>query len=158
MSALKRFRCLPRQERKDVLIRYALFQIPDTLILILALWGLNAWAALPSPAICGAIVLWLLKDVALFPFVWRAYQHGFADARDALIGAEGIAEEKLDPSGYIRVHGVLWRATVKDPGRVVQKGERVEVDGVDGLLLTVRRKGGKTMADGAPRRCASDTD
>ncbi len=148
MNLLERFRSLPRPEKKDVLFRYVFLQIPDTLILVLVLWGLDTWVTLPSPAIWGAIAFWILKDVVLFPFVWRACQRGFADARDALIGAEGIAEEKLDPSGYIWVHGALWRAAVKDPGPAVQKGETVEVEGADGLLLTVRRKDGKRDGGG----------
>jgi membrane protein implicated in regulation of membrane protease activity len=55
-----------------------------------------------------------------------------------LIGTEGIAEERLDPSGYIRVHGELWRAEVIDKTIPVEKGETVLIERAYGLTLLVK--------------------
>ena len=138
MRNFHRFRLLSRQAKKDLLVRYALFQIPDVLILLLALAILQRWVNMPSWLVWGVVASWLLKDIVMFPFVWRAFEEVSADARQALIGAEGVAAEELDPSGYIRVQGVLWRARVMEQGEAVHKGDNVVVSGVEGLLFTVR--------------------
>jgi len=138
MKNFHRFRLLSRQAKKKVLVRYALLQIPDVLILFLAFSILQRWASVPSWLMWGVVVSWLLKDVVLFLFIWRAFEEVSADARQALIGADGVAAEELAPSGYIRVHGVLWQAQVLEQGKVVHKGDNVVVHGVDGRLLTVR--------------------
>lgn len=138
MKNFHRFRLLSRQAKKDVLVRYALVQIPDVLILLLAFSILQRWVSVPSWLMWGVVVFWVLKDVVLFFFVWSSFEEVSADARQALIGAEGVAAEELAPSGYIRVHGVLWQAQVMEQGKLVHKGDTVVVHGVDGRLLTVR--------------------
>jgi membrane-bound serine protease (ClpP class) len=59
-----------------------------------------------------------------------------------LVGASGRAETPLDPQGWVRVQGELWKA--RAPERVVP-GESVVVTGVDGLELRIR----KGSTDGA---------
>ena len=137
MEQLHRFRLLSRKAQKDVLVRYILVQIPDLLLLILALAVLREWTSVPSWLAWGAILCWVLKDVVLFPFLWSAFEAVSVDARQALVGAAGIPAEELAPSGYVRVHGVLWQARVIEPGTVVHKNDPVVVQGVDGLVITV---------------------
>lgn len=55
-----------------------------------------------------------------------------------MVGEEGTAITRLDPSGKVFVHGEIWNATAEEP---VEEGSRVEVIGVDGLTLKVRGKG-----------------
>jgi membrane-bound serine protease (ClpP class) len=47
-----------------------------------------------------------------------------------------VARERLAPSGTVLVRGEYWTAESDVP---VEPGERVEVTGVDGLVLRVRR-------------------
>ncbi len=71
----------------------------------------------------------------MFPFVWRAYD---SDSRTSpMMGARGIAEERLAPSGYIRVNDEFWRAEVMQRDREIAKGEAVRVREVKGLTLIV---------------------
>lgn len=51
-----------------------------------------------------------------------------------LIGAHGSVRVALDPVGQVYVDGALWRARADEP---VAPGERVRVQAVDGLTLTV---------------------
>ncbi len=74
----------------------------------------------------------------MFPFVWRAYDRPRSGDLRSLIGTEGIAAEKLAPSGYVRVHGELWQAEVVGECSVIEKGEIVRIEGVSGLKLIVR--------------------
>ena len=57
-----------------------------------------------------------------------------------LIGEIAVAKESLAPEGKVFVHGELWNATSDD---VVPVGSRVEVIGVENLLLKVRKIGDK---------------
>ena len=57
-----------------------------------------------------------------------------------LIGEIAIAKESLAPEGKVFVHGELWNATSED---IVPAGTRVEVIGVENLLLKVRKIGDK---------------
>lgn len=146
MNTFRRFRQLPGQRRKAVLIRYTCFQLPDLLILLLVLALLGQWVDIPARWKWGVIVFWVLKDIALFPLLWPAYEKTPSHVRDTLIGARGLAAEKLDPFGYIRIQGVLWQAKVC-PGECVEKGDPVQVEGVDGIVLTVRHCGREEKAD-----------
>jgi membrane-bound serine protease (ClpP class) len=56
---------------------------------------------------------------------------------EGLIGELGIVARDLDPQGQVRVHGEIWSA--RSAGETIPAGERVVVERVEGLLLTVRR-------------------
>ncbi|HWC28330.1 MAG TPA: nodulation protein NfeD [Solirubrobacteraceae bacterium] len=61
----------------------------------------------------------------------RRPAHGGAED---LIGAHGTVRVALDPVGQVYVDGALWRARADEP---LARGERVRVEAVDGLTLTV---------------------
>jgi membrane-bound serine protease (ClpP class) len=56
-----------------------------------------------------------------------------------LLGAIGTVRVPLQPVGQVYVRGALWRARSSDPNTAISAGERVEIDGVDGLTLSARR-------------------
>jgi membrane-bound serine protease (ClpP class) len=56
---------------------------------------------------------------------------------EALAGAVGMAVTDCRPSGRVRVHGEVWRATCVEG---VDAGEPVVVLAVSDLTLEVRRK------------------
>jgi len=80
----------------------------------------------------------MVKYVIVFSFFWRSYDRSRPGDVTSLIGTEGIAEELLDPSGYIRVHGELWRAEVLGKPMAIEKGQTVLIEGADGLTLLVK--------------------
>jgi len=55
-----------------------------------------------------------------------------------LIGEIAVAKESLAPDGKVFVRGELWNATSEE---IVPVGARVEVIGVENLLLKVRKIG-----------------
>jgi membrane-bound serine protease (ClpP class) len=129
---------MSRQAR--ILIRYALFQIPSLALFMLILILVRRWVNLPEWFFWGAIAVWLAKDVILFPFVWRAYDRDRLRELQSLVGTEGITEERLAPTGYIRVHGELWQAEVVRTDVSIDRGEPVRIRGIKGLRLQVERK------------------
>jgi membrane-bound serine protease (ClpP class) len=57
---------------------------------------------------------------------------------EELIGADAEARTSLDPEGQVWVEGALWRARLAGDGGPLRPGDRVTVESVDGLTLTVR--------------------
>jgi membrane protein implicated in regulation of membrane protease activity len=138
MKNFERFKALPWESKRRIVVRYALFQIPDLLILFLILFVLQWWMDLPwwlYGCIGGS---WVVKDVLIFPFIWNAYEPPRLGETKSLIGMEGVAEEKLAPTGYIRVHGELWQSEVMGKKAPLEKGERVLVKGAYGPTLLVQ--------------------
>ena len=111
-------------------------------------------------AILVAIVLWVLPYfdihiplwvlavlmVALAIVGYVSYRIGrptfFLRPRVALeniIGNEGKVVAPLTPQGYVKVQGVLWKATCFESG--LEAGDEVVVVGIDRLRLIVAAKG-----------------
>ena len=124
----------------QVVMRYALFQIPALVLLILILILVRRWVDFPLWFFWGSVFIWIVKDAVLFPFVWRAYDWSRSRDVHSLVGSEGIVEERLAPSGYIRVHGELWQAKMIREGPPIEKGEGVQIQGICGLVLLVQSR------------------
>ena len=54
-----------------------------------------------------------------------------------MIGARGIAIERLAPTGFINVQGELWKAERIGKGPLIEKGEMVRVVKIRGLKLFI---------------------
>ncbi len=118
--------------------RYALYQIPDVAIFVLILYVIHRWVGLSLGGCIGLAILWLVKYVIVFSFVWRSYDRPRPGDVRSLIGTEGTVEERLEPSGYVRVHGELWRAEVIGKTMAIEKGEAVLIERAYGLTLLVK--------------------
>lgn len=56
--------------------------------------------------------------------------------KQGLVGEKGVVVNVLKPEGQVAVHGEIWKAVAPEK---IRKGEKVEVIGVEGLVLRVRR-------------------
>ena len=104
-------------------------------MLILILILLQYWVNIPTWAVWMFISLWIIMDVILYPFIWRAYEKSNSTS---MIGLKGTAVDHLAPSGHVRIKGELWRAKVTQSNSTIQKGEIVTVKRLDGLTLIVQ--------------------
>ena len=120
-----------------VYIRYGLLTIPGTVVLILILIVVRNWIQIPIWLWISIISLWVAKEIILFPLVWRAYDPLRSQASHAMIGKRGLTKERLAPTGYILVHGELWKAEkmVDEPPIEINKWVRVRE--IAGLKLFV---------------------
>ena len=122
-----------------VVLRYALIQLPGTVLLVLVILLINRWwVTVPLWLGLGIVGLAIVKDLVLFPLVWRSYAGGNPDDPSSMIGRRGIVIGRLDPEGYVRVRGELWRAETVGNDRPVEEGRSVAVVAVSGLKLYVR--------------------
>lgn len=115
--------------------RYLAFQAPGWVILAVAVLLSRPYLALPGWVLWGVVAAWVVKDLALFPFVWRAYLP--AERSDPMVGAQGVTAETLAPSGYVRIRGELWKATTGPGSPPIGPGEAIRVTDVHGLVVTV---------------------
>jgi membrane protein implicated in regulation of membrane protease activity len=120
-----------------VILRYILFQIPSLVILILTLVIIRTWFDLPGWLTGLCISVWVLKDIVLFPFVWRAYDPENRDYSKRMIGKQARVVERLAPEGYVELNGELWRAMIGQQKSPVEKHTKVRVLDVKGLTLLV---------------------
>ena len=120
-----------------VLFRYALFQLPNLFILILVLSILRYFLKIPGYAILIVIGFWILKDIALYPFVGRFYDPDYQKDWFSMVGKKGIVKKSLKPKGKILVKGELWKAEVLEKSITINIGEIVVVQGIKGLNLLV---------------------
>jgi membrane-bound ClpP family serine protease len=120
-----------------VIAGYVVLQLPSLALLVLILILVRRWIDLPEWLVWGFVAIWVAKEVTMFPSVWRSYNQRSRGGTASLIGARGIAEERLEPSGYARVNDELWQAKVLKGMRPVKQGETVRVRGIDGLTLIV---------------------
>lgn len=120
-----------------IVMRYALLQVIGVALLVLTLIVVQRWVDLPAWFEWGLVAFWVAKDVLLFPFVWRAYDWDRPGDKNSMIGRRGIAEERLAPSGYVRVSGELWQAEVMGDGPPIDRGEAVRVRGICGITLLI---------------------
>lgn len=120
-----------------IFVRYIFFQLPVLIIVIIVLYCLQGYVLFSNLTKYTIILLWILKDIIAFPFVWPSYDSKTKDAAHSMIGKEGIAQERLNPSGYVRIGSELWMADVTDNHSYIEEGESVTVIHIDGLKLTV---------------------
>jgi membrane protein implicated in regulation of membrane protease activity len=129
-----------------------LLQLPDIILAGLILFVLHRWAGLPYGWAVGAFVVWILKDIAMYPLVRSA----FAPARtgaEAFIGARAVVAAALAPLGYVRLDGELWRAESMQTGDAIPAGAPVVVRAVQGLTFLVEADtpGGRRPEEGGSR-------
>lgn len=123
-----------RSRLTRIVIRYSLLQLPGLVLLVLTLIYVQKWVVIPAWIFWGVIILWAVKDAFLFRYTWRAYDW---DHKNLLVGARGIAKDRLAPSGYVKVGGALWRAEVTGGGPPIESGMNIKVKSIRGLTLLV---------------------
>jgi membrane protein implicated in regulation of membrane protease activity len=121
-----------------VLAKYWALQLPATAIVIVVLLALDDALGWPQWIVWTIVAVWVAKDAILYPFVWRAYDPGYPAALPyRMEGAKGVALDRIDPSGPVRVSGELWRAELMHGARRIEGGEAVRVRARHGLTLLV---------------------
>jgi membrane-bound serine protease (ClpP class) len=76
--------------------------------------------------------------LAVSYLVFRSQKEKLTLGIEGLIGEIGAVRDKLSPTGRIFVHGETWKAQADNE---IDVGEKVEVVGVEGMVLKVRRAG-----------------
>jgi membrane-bound serine protease (ClpP class) len=83
-----------------------------------------------TAALLGGFFVWVISKAV------QARHKRVHTGSEELIGMPGSVRSPLDPVGHVFVQGALWRARTADGSRL-EAGERVVVDSIEGLTLTV---------------------
>ena len=118
-------------------VKYLLFQVPGWVVAALVLILLRIWTKLSLETAVGLFFLWVVKDLLFYPLLRIAYQAEPTTVVEQLIGLKGVAREPLDPSGYVRVRGELWRAEAEAGSDPIAAGAAVRVLRAEGMTLIV---------------------
>lgn len=119
-------------------IRYTLLQVPGILFLgglLWVAWG-RGWISLETTAVL--MLVWVTKDVLLYPLYRPALGGPAPTGGHALIGRQAVVRQTLQPQGQVNIDGEVWQARC-DGDDAIQAGEAVEIVAADGLHLTVAR-------------------
>ncbi len=117
--------------------RYLLFQIPGWILGAIILFVFREWIGIP---LWGSVLLYALyvgKDFVLYPLLRVAYQPGPKTGPEQLIGESGTVKTALDPEGYVRVRGELWKARLAKGWPPIPQGARVRVESARRMVLIV---------------------
>ena len=105
------------------------------IIILLVLWFLKIPISL-------SIIIFLMLLFAALIFVMHklvipAFHRRKITGSEGMLGLKGRVIKSLVPSGTINVKGEYWNA--KSIGENIPVGEQVEIVGIDGLTLQVKR-------------------
>ncbi len=106
------------------------------LVVLLILWLLKIPISLPI--IIFLVLLFVVAILVMHRLVIPALHKKVVTGSEGMIGLKGKAIEPLVPEGLIRVSGEYWKARSDDENIAV--GEQVEIVGLDGLTLKIKRK------------------
>ena len=123
--------------RRSPFWRYTALQVPGWVLAVALAWWIHSSFDAPGWLAPALPLAWMVKDMALYPLLRSAYEANEAPPVERLIGRRGVAIEPLEPSGYVRIGGELWRARANDATPIAAH-LAVEVVGAKGLILAVR--------------------
>jgi membrane-bound serine protease (ClpP class) len=92
--------------------------------------GVSLRLMMPTILLVGAFF------VVVAGLAFRAQRARPSSGREGLLGEKGLARDTIDPEGLVFVHGEYWKARSDER---IEPGERVEVVGMEGLVLKVRK-------------------
>jgi membrane protein implicated in regulation of membrane protease activity len=122
-----------------VIFKYSVVHLTELALLVIGLVVISSFITIPTWLTSTIIVVWIIKDIVLFTKVWRAYAFSDNNPMLKLIGLEATVIVSLDPVGYVRARGELWRAEIRNPLYPVKKGDRTRVIEIKGMTLIVER-------------------
>jgi membrane-bound ClpP family serine protease len=120
--------------------RYLLFQLPGWALLGVFILILLDKTTVPVWATIGFFVLWIAKDLAVYPLVRHAYEKDSGTGSERMIGKKGVTQHRLAPEGYVKIDGELWKAQTGSSDQPIPQQRPVTVIGARGLVLIVQEE------------------
>ena len=122
-----------------LLVRYILLQLPIVGLLVIVYLAAGTYDLFSPTPVLVLLIGWIVKDIVLYPFVWRSYIPRSKDKSDSMIGKRGHAISRLDPAGEVRIGSERWKAENISEARVIENNSPVKVADVESLTLYVVR-------------------
>jgi membrane protein implicated in regulation of membrane protease activity len=113
---------------------YVAWQTPGWLVAVLVAIVLHRALGLGAWLVISAVVLYVGKDLLLYPAMRAVFR---PPAPAVPLGERAKTLDRLAPSGYVQVSGVLWSARVR--AGEIEAGSDVIVRDAAGLTLIVEK-------------------
>ena len=113
--------------------------IEQTALFIILRWGFPYLFNINIP-LWGIVILmlgFLVYSVYTYRMGRRALSGTPLVSPEAIIGSEGVVATPLDPTGFVKVKGELWRASSESS---LEVGDEIIVTGIQGIKLKVVAK------------------
>jgi membrane-bound serine protease (ClpP class) len=127
-----------RRWSSKILLRYFLLQLPGIFFIAALIILLYLIKAVSFKVIWIVLAVWIIKDIVLYPLIWKSYDLSPNPGKASMIGQRGVALEAINPTGYVLVNGESWSARLKNKKSVIRKNDPIYVSDVQGLTLIVR--------------------
>ena len=106
------------------------------ILLILHFLGIQITLPIKISAGIIFVIVVFIRHVAVIP----SFHKKVVTGREGMIGEQGRVVKPLTPVGVITIRGESWSAKSVDDS--IEADENVEIVGLEGLTLRVKRKGG----------------
>ena len=100
------------------------------LIFLLYHFGMDIW-------VFGLVIVILATLIIFIAYIFLPHLKKPVTGVEGMIGMTGVAMETLNPEGMVRIKGELWSA--ESTGNMVDRGEKIVVEKVNGLSLRVKK-------------------
>jgi membrane protein implicated in regulation of membrane protease activity len=120
--------------------RYWLLQVPAWGVIVALVLIAHRYFGFSLVWGASILILWIVKDWAIYPMLKKHYRFRSDDPVRALVGQSAVAQEALRPRGYVRLRGELWLAELAGNSAAVLPGDDVIVEAIDGLTLRVAKR------------------
>ena len=85
----------------------------------------------------GLVIVILATLIIFIAYIFLPQLKKPVTGAEGMIGMTGVAMETLNPEGMVRIKGELWSA--ESTGNMVDRGEKIVVEKVNGLSLRVKK-------------------
>ena len=122
---------------------YTIYAIVGSILEVVALLVVMLWILpilnIHIPWWIVTILLVVELGVSAFTYIMgrRALSKRLTFGPEAIIGSEGIVATALDPTGYVKVRGELWKASCQSE---LEVGDEIIVKDIEGIKLVVMPK------------------
>lgn len=121
-------------------LNYTIYAIIGTILeqcalMVIVRWWLPQFDIHISWWVTG-ILMFLLFTYSFYTYRMgrKALLQKSAVYPESIIGSEGVVATPLDPTGYVKVKGELWKATSESD---LEIGDKIVVTKIDGIRLVV---------------------
>ncbi len=118
-----------------ILLALSMVFVMDDLLLLLLINELRIWNIPGYVLLLGGFIL-ILLNLSLAWVGYKALRRQPSTGGEGMIGKRGIAIANFKGEGQVRITGEIWDAECDEP---IRKNDRVEVIGLSGLKLKIRK-------------------
>ena len=128
------------KSKSDTVLNYTIYAIIGTLLEMIVVAVVVLWVFpllnihIPGWGLAMLVVILLAFDLFTYTMGRRALSKSLLFGPETMIGCAGVVVQTIDPSGFVKVRGELWKALSESR---LELGQDVVITGINGMKLIV---------------------